>query len=54
MDLLLSAAQQHGIALPVNVGIKQIYDTASARGIGERDFFVLVREVEIAAGAESD
>jgi 3-hydroxyisobutyrate dehydrogenase-like beta-hydroxyacid dehydrogenase len=51
LDLLLSAAQEQGTSLPVNAGIKQIYDAASARGLGQRDFFVLVQEAEAAAGA---
>ncbi len=51
LDLLLSAALAHGTPLPVNTGIKHIYDAASAKGLGERDFFVLVQEAE-AAGAK--
>lgn len=53
LDLLLSAAQAQGTSLPVNAGIKQIYDAASARGLGQKDFFVLVQEAEAAAGAKS-
>jgi 3-hydroxyisobutyrate dehydrogenase-like beta-hydroxyacid dehydrogenase len=51
LDLLLSAAQAQGTPLPVNTGIKHIYDAASARGLGQKDFFVLVQEAEAAAGA---
>lgn len=47
LGLLLSTAQDHGTVLPVNAGIKQIYDAASARGLGARDFFVLVQEAEM-------
>ena len=50
LDLLLSAAQAQGTSLPVNEGIKQIYDAASARGLGEKDFFVLVQEAQTASG----
>ncbi len=53
LDLLLSAAQQLGTALPVNAGIKQIYDAASARGLGGQDFFVLVQEAEMSAAPMS-
>lgn len=49
LDLLLSAAEVQGTPLPVNAGIKQIYDAASARGLGQKDFFVLVQEAETAA-----
>lgn len=49
LDLLLSAAEAQGTSLPVNEGIKQIYDAASARGLGQKDFFVLVQDAEIAA-----
>ena len=49
LDLLLSAAEAQGTSLPVNAGIKQIYDSASARGLGQKDFFVLVQEAESAS-----
>jgi 3-hydroxyisobutyrate dehydrogenase-like beta-hydroxyacid dehydrogenase len=44
LDLLLHTARDMGTALPVNLRIKEIYDAASLRGIGEKDFFVLVQE----------
>jgi 3-hydroxyisobutyrate dehydrogenase-like beta-hydroxyacid dehydrogenase len=44
LDLLLHAASDQGTGLPVNASIKKIYDAASARGLGEKDFFVLVQE----------
>jgi 3-hydroxyisobutyrate dehydrogenase-like beta-hydroxyacid dehydrogenase len=44
LDLLLHAASDQGSVLPVNASIKKIYDAASARGLGEKDFFVLVQE----------
>ncbi len=50
LDLLLTAANEQGMALPVSSGIRKIYEAASARGLGERDFFVLVQEAEKAAG----
>jgi 3-hydroxyisobutyrate dehydrogenase-like beta-hydroxyacid dehydrogenase len=53
LDLLLSAAQQQGTSLPVNGVIKKIHETASANGLGEKDFFVLVQEAEKAAGAKT-
>lgn len=52
LDLLLAAAREQGTPLPVNAGIKKIYDAASARGLGQKDFFVLVQEAENAAGAK--
>lgn len=51
LDLLLSAAQQQGTSLPVNSMIKTIYEAASANGLGDKDFFVLVQEAEKAAAA---
>jgi 3-hydroxyisobutyrate dehydrogenase-like beta-hydroxyacid dehydrogenase len=51
LDLLLLTARDLGTALPINSGIKQIYEAASARGLGDRDFFVLVQEAEMASGA---
>ena len=49
LDLLLLAAEEQGTPLPVNAGIKKIYDDASARGLGQKDFFVLVQEAHIAS-----
>ena len=53
LDLLLSAGQAQDTPLPVSRMIRHIYGAASARGLGEQDFFVLVREAELAAGANS-
>ncbi len=50
LDLLLNAAEEQGMTLPVNSGIRNIYEAAAARGLGEKDFFVLVREAENTAG----
>jgi 3-hydroxyisobutyrate dehydrogenase-like beta-hydroxyacid dehydrogenase len=50
LELLLGTAQKHDTPLPVNAMISEIYKSASARGIGEKDFFVLVQEAEMAAG----
>lgn len=44
IDLLLGAAQQVQASLPLNRMIRTIYQTASDKGLGEEDFFVLVRE----------
>ncbi len=49
LDLLLSASKT---PLPLNAHIHQIYQSAMAKGLGEEDFFVLVREAQI-AGATS-
>ena len=51
LDLLLSAAQALQAPLPVNSMIRDIYAAATERGLGERDFFVLVQEAERAASA---
>lgn len=51
LDLLLAAAAQQGTKLPLNSMIKDIYASASARGLGEKDFFVLVEDAAQAAGA---
>jgi 3-hydroxyisobutyrate dehydrogenase-like beta-hydroxyacid dehydrogenase len=48
LDVLLSAASQ---PLPLNAHIHQIYQAAMAKGLAEEDFFVLVREAQL-AGAE--
>jgi 3-hydroxyisobutyrate dehydrogenase-like beta-hydroxyacid dehydrogenase len=42
--LLLTAADDLKLALPINGMIKQIYKSAAAKGLGEKDFFVLVQE----------
>lgn len=44
LDLLLSTADAQGTPLPVNTMIKTIYANASERGLGEKDFFVLVQD----------
>lgn len=51
LDLLLAAAKENGTPMPVNGLIREIYRSASDRGLGEKDFFVLVQEAERASGA---
>ena len=51
LDLLLDAASRHEALLPINSTIRQIYKSAADRGLGEADFFVLVREIERAVGS---
>ncbi len=51
LDLLLVASKVQETPMPVNSMIRQIYGAAANRGLGERDFFVLVAEAERAAGA---
>ena len=46
LDLLLATAGQHDTRLPVNSMIRNIYRDASDRGLGEKDFFVLIQEAE--------
>jgi 3-hydroxyisobutyrate dehydrogenase-like beta-hydroxyacid dehydrogenase len=49
LELLLATAQGQHMALPVNSMIRAIYTAAADRGLGEKDFFVLVQEAEKAA-----
>jgi 3-hydroxyisobutyrate dehydrogenase-like beta-hydroxyacid dehydrogenase len=53
LDLLLAAASGQETPLPVNSMIRDIYAAASARGLGEKDFFVLVQEAEKASVAKA-
>lgn len=50
VDLFLSAGEELGMSLPAGRLVRETYDAAAARGLGEEDFFVLVREAEKAAG----
>ena len=52
LDLFLSSAREMNAHLSVNAMIRDIYKGASDRGLGGRDFFVLVQEAERAAGAK--
>jgi 3-hydroxyisobutyrate dehydrogenase-like beta-hydroxyacid dehydrogenase len=52
LDLLLTAAGQQKTPMPANSVIRQIYQAAAAKGLGEKDFFVLVDEAEQAARAQ--
>jgi 3-hydroxyisobutyrate dehydrogenase-like beta-hydroxyacid dehydrogenase len=52
LDLLLATAQEQHTQLPVNSMIRDIYAAASDKGLGERDFFVLVQEAEKASTAK--
>jgi 3-hydroxyisobutyrate dehydrogenase-like beta-hydroxyacid dehydrogenase len=53
VELLLAAAVDMNLPLPVNSLVKQIYKSAAAKGLGERDFFVLVQEAEAAKNASA-
>ena len=44
VDLFLEAARGMKLDLPLNRMIVGIYKEAAARGLGEKDFFVLVKE----------
>lgn len=50
VELFLAAGQQLGLALPAGELVRATYDRAAARGLGEQDFFVLVREAGQATG----
>jgi 3-hydroxyisobutyrate dehydrogenase-like beta-hydroxyacid dehydrogenase len=52
LDLLLATAQQQHTLLPVNSMIRDIYAAASDKGLGEKDFFVLVQGAEKASDAK--
>lgn len=52
LDLLLAAGKDHATPMPVASMIRQIYGTAVSRGLGEKDFFVLVKEAEKATRAK--
>jgi 3-hydroxyisobutyrate dehydrogenase-like beta-hydroxyacid dehydrogenase len=49
LDLLIAAAQEQHTPLPVNSMIRDIYAAASHKGLGEKDFFILVQEAEKAS-----
>jgi len=44
LDLFLTTGAHQNITLPVNSEIMQAYRAASARGLGEQDFFVLIQQ----------
>ncbi len=44
LDLMLAAAQNVQASLPLNQMIRTIYQASVAKGLGEKDFFVLVQE----------
>ena len=46
LDLFLSAGRDNDVAMPVNSAIKKIYADAAQRGLGEKDFFVLIKHAE--------
>ena len=54
LELLLSAAKTQQIPLRISSLIREIYAAAADKGLGEKDFFVLVQEAENAAKARAD
>ncbi len=46
LNILLAVGQSEHCPLPVSAQIRQQYEAAYARGLGEQDFFALVRGVE--------
>lgn len=44
VDLFLSAADAMGLSLPMSDLVKRSYRSAAEKGLGDKDFFVLVRE----------
>ena len=52
LDLLLSEGRSSHCPLPASALIRQIYEQAFVKGLGEKDFFVLVEEAAGNAGFE--
>jgi 3-hydroxyisobutyrate dehydrogenase-like beta-hydroxyacid dehydrogenase len=50
LDIFLSVGRETHTPLPASDAIRKIYEAASARGLGEQDFFVLVSEAARLAG----
>jgi 3-hydroxyisobutyrate dehydrogenase-like beta-hydroxyacid dehydrogenase len=53
LDLLLASSRYIGSPAPVGAMIRQIYQAAADKGLGEKDFFVLVQEAEKAASEKA-
>jgi 3-hydroxyisobutyrate dehydrogenase-like beta-hydroxyacid dehydrogenase len=49
VELFLDAGHDMGMSLPLGELVRTLYRTASGKGLGEEDFFVLVREAQRAA-----
>lgn len=49
VELFLDAGQNMGMSMPLGELVRGLYRNASGRGLGEEDFFVLVREAQRAA-----
>ena len=49
LDLFLSVGRENHTPLPVNANIRKIYEAALAKGLGEKDFFILVQQASDAA-----
>ena len=49
LDLFLAVGRENQTPLPVNANIRKIYEAALAKGLGEKDFFVLVQQASHAA-----
>ena len=50
LDILLAVARENQTPLPASGTVREVYEMAQANGLGERDFFVLVREAARLAG----
>lgn len=48
LDLFLGAGQKIDASMPLNSMIRTLYSAASEKGLGEKDFFVLVEEARLA------
>ncbi len=54
LSLYLDASNKSGVATPVGKLIHGIYSAASKRGLGEKDFFVLVEEAAKTSTTKAD
>lgn len=53
MDLILSVGRFNHVPMPLTSSIREQYEAAFAHGLGEKDFFVLVKEMRDRAGLKS-
>ena len=53
LGLFLDAGNQGNVSMPVGELVHSMYSAASKRGLGEKDFFVLVQEAEKASSTKA-
>jgi 3-hydroxyisobutyrate dehydrogenase len=52
LDIVLSVGRSSHVPMPLTAQIREHYEGAIAAGSGDRDFFVLVKEMAARAGLE--